>query len=96
MATLRPPRLSSLGHRHIEPDIAVPVDGSSHVRYVKHRDDFFLHGLLRLISDRSRRLSLLPHLVAKRYHPALVRFRLNEVQGDILIESVEKWYSFTD
>ena len=35
-------------------------------------------------------LPLLPHLVAKRDHPARVRFHLHEVQGDILVEPVEE------
>ena len=54
------------------------------------------HSPLRLVSDRSPRMALLPHLVAKRYHPARVRFHLHEVQGDILVEPVEEWDPFTD
>ena len=37
-----------------------------------------------------------PYLVAKRYHPARVRFHLHEVQRDILVEPVEEWDPFTD
>src|SRR4029078_2522485 len=37
-----------------------------------------------------------PDLVAKRYHPAFVRFYLHEGQGDILVEPVEERVSFPD
>src|SRR3569832_532002 len=34
-----------IGHRDIEPDLAIPVDGLSHVWYVEHWNDLLLHGL---------------------------------------------------
>ena len=55
---------------------------------------------LRLLSlsrrNYVRRLFLLPHLVAKRYHAARVRFHLHEVQTDIFVEPFEEWDPFTD
>src|SRR3569832_2604278 len=34
-----------IGHRDIEPDVTIPVDGLSHVWYVEHWNDLLLLGL---------------------------------------------------
>lgn len=43
-----------------------------------------------------RRSSLLPHLVAKRHHAALIGSNLEKVQGDVLVEPLEKRDSITE
>src|SRR5262249_46623051 len=40
--------------------------------------------------------ALLPHLVAKPHHAALVSLRLYEAQGDIFVEAFEERDSITD